>query len=74
MLNKDTKVDIDCPNCKHKLTFTVGQLQSGENITCLNCQIKLDISEVQKSLAKLERDLKDAGKNLNKTININFKL
>jgi transcription initiation factor IIE alpha subunit len=74
MLNKDTKVDIDCPNCKHKLTLTIGQLQSGETITCPNCHLKLDTSEVQKSLAKLERDLKDAGKRLNKTTNINFKL
>lgn len=74
MLNKDAKIDIDCPNCKHKLTFTVGQLQNGETITCPNCHLKLDTSEAQKSLTKLEKDLKDFSKRLNKTINIGFKL
>lgn len=74
MLNKDAKIDIDCPNCKHKLTFTVGQLQNGETITCPNCHSKLDTSEAQKSLTKVEKDLKDLSKCLDKTINIDFKL
>ena len=66
MLNKDARVDIDCPNCKHKLTLTVGQLQSGETITCPNCHLKLDTSEAKKSLAKVEKDLRDLSKRLNK--------
>lgn len=74
MLNKSAKIDIDCPNCKHKLTLNVGQLQNGETITCSNCHSKLDTSEAQKSLTKLEKDLKDLSKRLNKTINIDFKL
>lgn len=74
MLNKNAKIDIDCPNCKHKFAFTVGQLQTGEPITCPNCKLKVDTSEAQKSLSKLEKDLKDFGKRLSKTININFKL
>jgi len=74
MLNKDAKIDITCPNCKHSFSISVRQLQSGEIIDCPNCPLKLDTSEAQKSLAKIEKDLKDFGKRLNKTININFKL
>jgi len=74
MLNKNAKIDIDCPNCKRKFAFTVGQLQKGETITCPNCDLKLDTSEAQKSLSKLEKDLSDFSKRLNKTINISFKL
>ncbi len=74
MLNRDAKVDSACPRCKHKLTFTVGQLQSGQTITCQNCHLKLDTSEAKKSLAKVEKDLKDFCKRVSKTINIKFKL
>ena len=74
MLNKDAKIDTDCPNCKNKLTFTVGQLQRGETIICPNCHLKLDTSEAQKSLAELEKSLKAFRKRVSKTISIKFKL
>ena len=76
MLNRGAKIDSNCPKCKHKLTFTVGQLQSGETITCQNpnCHLKLDTSEAQKSLAELEKSLKAFRKRVSKTISIKFKL
>ena len=76
MLNREAKIDFNCPKCKHKLTLTVGQLQSGEIFTCQNpdCHLKLDTSEIQKSLGEVEKSLKAFGKHMSKTINIKFKL
>ncbi len=74
MLNKEAKIDINCPNCKHSFSISVRQLQSGEIIACPNCPLKLDTSEAKKNLAKVEKNLKDLGKCLSKTININLKL
>ena len=74
MLNKNARVEIDCPNCKQKLSFSVGQVLNGETITCQNCHLELDTSEFQKGLLKAEKELKDSGKRWNKTININFKV
>ena len=74
MLNKGEKIEFDCPNCEHKLTFTVGQLQSGETIICQNCRLKLDTEKAQKTLQEVENNLKNFGKKFKKTINIDFKL
>lgn len=74
MLNKDAKIDIKCPKCESSFSISVKQLQSGEIITCPNCQVKLDTKEAQKALREVENKLKNLPKSLSKTININFKL
>ena len=74
MLNKDAKVDIKCPKCKHNFSITVRQLQSGEIISCPQCQLKFDTKDSQKALQEVEDKLKDFGKKISKTIDIKFKL
>ncbi len=36
-VDTDEYIDITCSNCKAELSFTKGQLQSGESLTCPMC-------------------------------------
>ena len=42
-INEDEFIDITCPNCKAELSFTKGQLQSGEELTCPMCDTPISV-------------------------------
>ena len=41
--DEDEYIDITCANCKAELSFTKGQLQSGEELTCPMCDAHLSV-------------------------------
>ena len=41
--DEDEYIDITCANCKAELSFTKGQLQSGEELTCPMCDAPISI-------------------------------
>ena len=41
--DEDEYIDIICSNCKAELSFTKGQLQSGEESTCLMCDAPISV-------------------------------
>ena len=41
--DEDEYIDIACPNCKAELSFTKGQLQSGEELTCPMCDAPISV-------------------------------
>ena len=41
--DEDEYIDIACPNCKAELSFTKGQLQSGEKLTCPMCDAPISV-------------------------------
>ena len=41
--DEDEYIDIACPNCKAELSFTKGQLQSGEDLTCPMCDAPISV-------------------------------
>ena len=41
--DEDEYIDIACPNCKAELSFTKGQLQSGEELTCPVCDAPISV-------------------------------
>ena len=41
--DKDEYIDIICSNCKAVLSFTKGQLQSGEELTCPMCDAPISV-------------------------------
>jgi len=73
MLNKNAKFDINCPKCRYSFSITVGQVQSGETVSCPNCQMHFDTNDLKKSLQEVEDKLNKLGKKISKTINIKFK-
>lgn len=42
-ISEDEFIDITCPNCKAELSFTKGQLQSGEELTCPMCDAHISV-------------------------------
>ena len=42
-ISEDEFIDITCPNCKAELSFTKGQLQSGEELTCPMCDAPISM-------------------------------
>ena len=40
---EDEYIDIICSNCKAELSFTKGQLQSGEELTCPMCDAHISV-------------------------------
>lgn len=42
-ISEDEFIDITCPNCKAELSFTKGQLQSGEELTCPMCDTPISV-------------------------------
>ena len=42
-ISEDEFIDIACPNCKAELSFTKGQLQSGEELTCPMCDAHISV-------------------------------
>ena len=40
---EDEYIDIICSNCKAELSFTKGQLQSGEELTCPMCDAPISV-------------------------------
>ena len=41
--DEDEYIDITCANCKAELSFTKGQLQSGEELTCPMCDAHISV-------------------------------
>ena len=41
--DEDEYIDITCSNCKAELSFTKGQLQSGEELTCPMCDAPISV-------------------------------
>jgi hypothetical protein len=41
--DEDEYIDITCANCKAELSFTKGQLQSGEELTCPMCDAPISV-------------------------------
>ena len=39
----DEYIDITCSNCQAELSFTKGQLQSGEELTCPMCDAQISV-------------------------------
>lgn len=42
-VDEDAYIDITCSNCKAELSFTKGQLQSGEQLTCPMCDTPISL-------------------------------
>ena len=42
-ISEDEFIDIACPNCKAELSFTKGQLQGGEELTCPMCDAPISM-------------------------------
>ena len=42
-IGEDEFVDITCSNCSAELSFTKGQLQSGEEVTCPMCDAPISV-------------------------------
>ena len=42
-ISEDEFIDFTCPNCKAELSFTKGQLQSGEELTCPMCDTPISV-------------------------------
>ena len=42
-LDEDEYIDIVCSNCNAELSFTKGQLQSGEELTCPMCDAPISV-------------------------------
>ena len=42
-ISEDEFIDITCPNCKAELSFTKGQFQSGEELTCPMCDAHISV-------------------------------
>ena len=41
--DEDEYIDITCANCKAELSFTKGQLKSGEELTCPMCDAPISV-------------------------------
>ena len=62
----DQSIELACPHCGHKLSQTIGKLETNPKLTCTKCrgvisidanQMRSQISKVEKSLADLQRSL-----------------
>ena len=42
-VDEEEYIDITCPNCKAELSYTKGQLQSGEALTCPMCDAPISL-------------------------------
>jgi len=73
MLNRNIPIDIECPGCHKKFSFTLGHLLSRELISCLHCGSKLDTTAAEDIAAEAERPLKDLKKNIIKAIKVDLK-
>jgi len=66
----DSKIDIDCPNCNRKITFSLNDV--GKTIKCPKCSTLINLKKdssfdnsvksVDKSLKELENAFKKFGK------------
>lgn len=74
MLNQDASIDIDCPNCNKKVSIKVRELQSGKLISCPQCHLKFDTTDVKKGLEDVEKKLQEFSKSISKQIDIKFKI
>jgi endogenous inhibitor of DNA gyrase (YacG/DUF329 family) len=57
------KLDLPCPNCKRKLTQTIGRLKNNPTIRCPGCQtdIKIEASQLRAAIARIDASLKKLG-------------
>lgn len=70
LLDKET-IDFPCPNCRHKVSQTIGKLKLNPKLTCRSCgqgftvdahKLRARINDVEKSLADLQRRIGRFGK------------
>ncbi len=69
-LDVDTKsVQLTCPNCKEKITETIGRLKANPDITCGNCDsaIHVDTTKFGQGIEAAEKMLADLRKTLKKS-------
>jgi len=68
MLNRNVPIDMECPRCHQKFSFTFGNLQKREPVSCPHCGLKLVTAAAEEILANAEKSLKDLKKNVVKAI------
>jgi transposase-like protein len=56
--------DIDCPNCRRKITQTIGKARSKTRVTCPSCGqgVTFDTREFDAAVKKIERELSKLGR------------
>ena len=62
------KIEIDCPNCKSKISITINQVANQEIVRC-NCGQKIQLEDNNSSSKKSINDVNKAFSSLEKTIN-----
>ena len=63
--------DFYCPNCKRKISETVGRLKRGD-YSCPGCGTKFETKEFRRMLEKAEQDFLTAKREIEKNLKIKF--
>ena len=66
----DTRIDIECQKCGHKLSERVGKLKNTPIIPCPSCgtqiqvegKLRSDLKPIEKGIDDIERLFRDLGK------------
>jgi uncharacterized Zn finger protein (UPF0148 family) len=60
LLNKSAHLDIPCPGCKRKKSFTVAELEKSPVYVCPGCgkSVKLQADDFRKGIADVEKQLR----------------
>jgi DNA-directed RNA polymerase subunit RPC12/RpoP len=67
------KIEMKCPSCQRILSYTVDQLQRGQESKCPHCGNKIRFEEsspgeVSRLESKTKQSIKDIGKKITMTI------
>lgn len=66
MLDRNVKLSIPCPKCKHDIPETIARLEKNPTLTCPACStsfaieadgFRRELEEVEQSLTKFKRNM-----------------
>jgi len=70
---EDFTMDIDCPQCGHKININMRQVQQAATITCPDCNAAIEFRPTGDDLGRLDRAMRELDETLKELSNIEIR-